>query len=263
MGISNSIREIVKERPIYLRERVAGLSPFGYVLSKALVLGVITAIQAAVVGWIAIQRQDGPVDGVVLPWPDAEFVLVLVLTGVAAMTLGLAVSAWVATADRAMTIFPLLLVLQLLLVGVFPGVDDAPVIGPLQDVAAARWGYAAAASTVDLNDLEKYNNVVLRLQKGRYEELTREELLESAIAVLIEDQREFEDEGEVIEALRDVIEEVEFDRETIDALGSNDWRHEGSIWARNMGALAILALIGFIAAWAGVRWRERIALSGG
>jgi len=45
LGTSNAIREIVKELPIYRRERAIGLSAGAYVTSKVVVLGAITALQ--------------------------------------------------------------------------------------------------------------------------------------------------------------------------------------------------------------------------
>ena len=43
-GTASSIRELVKERPIYIRERAAGLPPGAYLFSKLLVLGVISIV---------------------------------------------------------------------------------------------------------------------------------------------------------------------------------------------------------------------------
>ena len=45
-GAANAVRELVKERPIYSRERAAGLSAGVYLFSKLIILGVISAIQA-------------------------------------------------------------------------------------------------------------------------------------------------------------------------------------------------------------------------
>jgi deoxyxylulose-5-phosphate synthase len=47
LGVSNAIREIPKELPIYRRERAAGLSISAYLASKVTVLGVVSAAQAA------------------------------------------------------------------------------------------------------------------------------------------------------------------------------------------------------------------------
>ena len=46
-GASLSVRELVKERAIYMRERAAGLSSGAYLSSKLLVLGVISLLQSS------------------------------------------------------------------------------------------------------------------------------------------------------------------------------------------------------------------------
>ncbi len=48
LGLTNAIREIVKEQPLFRRERAVGLSIPAYVLSKLLVLGAIVTVQAAI-----------------------------------------------------------------------------------------------------------------------------------------------------------------------------------------------------------------------
>jgi hypothetical protein len=48
MGSAAAVREIVKERAIYLRERAIGLGIGPYLASKVAVLAAITGIQAAV-----------------------------------------------------------------------------------------------------------------------------------------------------------------------------------------------------------------------
>ncbi len=44
-GAANSVRELIKERVIYERERAVGLSRSAYLMSKVIVLGLITALQ--------------------------------------------------------------------------------------------------------------------------------------------------------------------------------------------------------------------------
>ncbi len=46
-GAANSVRELIKERVIYERERATGLSRSAYLMSKVIVLGMITALQAS------------------------------------------------------------------------------------------------------------------------------------------------------------------------------------------------------------------------
>ena len=66
IGIANAVRELVKERPIYTRERAAGLSPGAYLASKLIVLGFISAVQAIVLVAIGLAGRPLPKHGVVL-----------------------------------------------------------------------------------------------------------------------------------------------------------------------------------------------------
>jgi ABC-type multidrug transport system ATPase subunit len=159
LGAGNSIREIVKELPIYARERMIGLSVAAYVASKVSVLALITAFQAAVLVWIGTWRLGGPSAGAALQDLRLELWVDLVATGLAAMGLGLLISSLVARADKAVTLLPLLLVPQLVLTFPQLRVEEHPVLNQLSYVASAQWGHAAAASTVHLNQLI-YNRAV-------------------------------------------------------------------------------------------------------
>jgi ABC transport system ATP-binding/permease protein len=154
LGSSNAIREIVKERPIYRRERAAGVTVTAYVASKVAVLSCLTVAQAGVLAAVALLRQGGPRSGVVLEAGTAELALDVTVAGLAAMALCLFVSALVSNADKALTLLPLLLIPQLVLAGVLFETGDKPVLREISHLASARWGFAAAAATVDLPELE-------------------------------------------------------------------------------------------------------------
>jgi len=152
LGASNSIREIVKERAILTRERAVGLSPLAYVLSKALLLGMITVVQAAVLVAVGVSRQDGPGAGSVAGSGTFELFVVASATGLAAMALGLLISAFVSNADKALTILPVVLFAEFLLTGGLFAVTQ-PGMRQLSYLSSAHWGYSAAASTVNLDSL--------------------------------------------------------------------------------------------------------------
>src|SRR5581483_5369394 len=165
LGMSNAIREIAKELPIYRRERVAGLSLSAYVASKVAVLGVITVAQSAVLVAIATSRQGTSGDGALTGWPLGELIAASALAGLAAMALGLFVSAAAGTTDRAVTVLPIVLVLLLVLSlgSIFPQIGRRPVLNQLGYVASTQWGFSGMASTVDLNDLQAVTGVLTRV----------------------------------------------------------------------------------------------------
>ena len=76
IGVANAVRELVKERSIYHRERAAGLSAGAYLASKLTVLGLITALQAVVLVLIGVAGRPLPRHGAVLTAaPLAELML--------------------------------------------------------------------------------------------------------------------------------------------------------------------------------------------
>ena len=160
LGANNAIREIAREIPMLRRDRAAGLSLSAYVTSKALVLGILTVGQAVVLVALATARQEGPGDAIVLGWPMGELMVVVAMAGLAAMALALFVSAVAGSAERATSILPVVLILQLILAAgvVLPEIVDKPVLRELSLVSSTQWGIAGAASTVDLNELQLFDD---------------------------------------------------------------------------------------------------------
>jgi ABC-type multidrug transport system ATPase subunit len=161
IGASNAIREIVKELPIIRRERAVGLSISAYVLSKTLVLGALTAVQCGVMAAIALARQGSHDSGSVIGSQFAELVAVAVLTGLAGMALGLLISSLSRTSDQAMTVLPVVLVVEMVLAlgTVFPDVAEKFGLEQGAYLAGTNWALAASASTVDLERLQSVERV--------------------------------------------------------------------------------------------------------
>jgi ABC-type multidrug transport system ATPase subunit len=157
LGAGNAVREIVKERAILARERAAGLSSAAYLISKALVLGVLTIIQSIVLVLLGTASQGGLEHGAVLGDGKLELIVVASVTGLAAMGLGLMISSLVSNPDKALTILPVVLLAQFLLSGALFDVSSNAVLKPVSYVTSARWGFAAAASTAELKKLPPPN----------------------------------------------------------------------------------------------------------
>lgn len=152
LGASNAIREVVKERPILQREMALGISPVAYLGSKLIPLGAFTMVQAMVLVVVGTLRQGQPSGSATFLPAMTEIFVIVATSGVSALCLGLLLSAMSPSADRAMTILPVVLFSQLLLVGlIFP----VSTIG-VQQVAwltSAYWSFGGAASTVDFESL--------------------------------------------------------------------------------------------------------------
>jgi ABC transport system ATP-binding/permease protein len=154
MGAASAVREIVKERPIYQRERSIGLSSAAYLWSKVVVLAVIVTIQATLLTVLALVGRKGATDPLVLGSTILEIaVAVIALTIVSAM-LGLVVSAWVNNADKAMPMLVLMIMIQLVFSGGLVPLAGRAGLNQVSYVVPSRWGFAMTASTVDLRAIE-------------------------------------------------------------------------------------------------------------
>jgi len=161
LGAFNTIREIAGELPLYRRERAVGLSISAYVASKSVVFGIITVIQAVLLGVVGLARQNGPQDALVFGWAMGELLVVLILCALAAMALGLFVSAAVNTVDRAMTFLPIIFVMMMIFTagGLFPSFADQPGLKQGSYLASSHWGFNGVAASVNLNELNMLGHV--------------------------------------------------------------------------------------------------------
>jgi ABC transport system ATP-binding/permease protein len=153
IGASNAIREIVKEGPIYRRERAFGLSIPGYVFSKVVVLGVLTVVQSLVLVSIGLSLGDSSGESRLMSSGFLELVASVALTGLVAMAIGLLISATVTTVDKATTALPVLLLAMYLFSGGPADPHNFPVVGQLSYINSAKWGLSALATTTDLQKL--------------------------------------------------------------------------------------------------------------
>ena len=153
-GTAASFREIVKERPIYIRERAAGLSAFGYLLSKLLIVGAISIVQSIVIVLIGLAGRAMPPTGSLLHHlPLVELLIAVGLLAMSSMCLGLMVSALVNTSEKAVPFLVMLVVGQIVLSGGVVPLAGIAGLSQLSWIAPARWGLGAAASTVNVNAL--------------------------------------------------------------------------------------------------------------
>jgi ABC transport system ATP-binding/permease protein len=153
-GMASSVRELVKERSILTRERAAGLSSGAYLVSKLLVLGVISILQSTVLVLIGVSWRQFPAQGAFLIGaPLIEVILGIAVLAVASMCLGLLVSAMVSTSEKAMPFLVLFTMVQVVLSGYVVPLANNPGLKQFAMIAPSRWGFAAPASTVNLNVL--------------------------------------------------------------------------------------------------------------
>lgn len=151
-GAANAVRELVKERVIYQRERAVGLSRSAYLMSKVVVLGTITVLQAVVltlVGLVGVDLNAPGGKGVLLP-PLVEITLTVALLSFTAMMLGLLVSALVRKEEVTMPLLVLLAIVQVVFCGALLKLNGVPGIEQLSWLVPSRWALGAMAGTIGL-----------------------------------------------------------------------------------------------------------------
>ncbi|WP_405673461.1 FHA domain-containing protein [Streptomyces sp. NBC_01530] len=151
-GAANAVRELVKERTIYQRERAVGLSRSAYLMSKVVVLGTITVLQAVVLSLVALLGVDLNApggEGVLMP-PLVEITVAVALLAFTAMMLGLLVSAQVRKEEVTMPLLVLLAIVQVVLCGALLKLDGVPGLEQLSWLVPSRWALGAMAGTVGL-----------------------------------------------------------------------------------------------------------------
>jgi ABC transport system ATP-binding/permease protein len=155
VGIALTIRDLIGERPIFRREQAVGLSPSAYLVAKVVVYCTAAVIQSAVMVGIVLYGKNGPTRGAVL-LHNAPFELFVTVaaTCVASVLLGLALSALARSNEQIMPLLVVAIMAQLVLSGGLLPVAARLGLEQLSWVTPARWGHAAAASTVDLRVLE-------------------------------------------------------------------------------------------------------------
>jgi ABC transport system ATP-binding/permease protein len=155
MGTALTIRDLIGERAIFLREQAVGLSTTAYLLAKVCVYTVFALAQSAIVSLIALKGKGGPTQGaVVLGSADFELFVDIAATTVASAMLGLALSAIAKTSEQIMPLLVVAVMSQLVFSGGMIPVTGRVGLDQMSWATPARWGFASSASTVDLLGLQ-------------------------------------------------------------------------------------------------------------
>ncbi|GAA2601090.1 ABC transporter ATP-binding protein [Streptomyces tubercidicus] len=153
-GAANSVRELIKERVIYERERATGLSRSAYLMSKVIVLGVVTAIQGVIIAAIGFSPRNLPDEGlIVAKAPAVEMALAIIALGFTSMMFGLIISALVKTAEKTMPLLVMFAIVQVVFTGVLFQLFDTPGVAQFAWLMPSRWAVAAMGATADMNTL--------------------------------------------------------------------------------------------------------------
>jgi len=158
-GVSNSIREIVKEYSIFRRERMVNLSIPAYVLSKAALISPVLVVEEILFVLVLVLGQR-------LPDRDlsvyAPLMVNLWLNAFAAMAMGLCVSALTASSDQASRLVPMLLIPQLLFSGALFSVPSMSAPGQwISRAMISKWSLDSVGHVLDLNGVFMHGTSLL------------------------------------------------------------------------------------------------------
>jgi ABC-type multidrug transport system ATPase subunit len=141
LGTTNAAREIVRERPIYLRERMVGVNVAPYVLSKILVLLIASLAQTAFAVGVIRFLEGVPGDALL-------YGLILLATTLSGLALGLFISAVASTSEQATAVLPMVLIPQIVFGGFILAIDRMNAASAAaSNLISTRWTYEALKLT--------------------------------------------------------------------------------------------------------------------
>lgn len=147
VGLSSSLQEIIKETPIYLRERLVNLGLFAYLGSKVAILGGLAVLQSLlIVAVVLICFKSPELQSISWGWGIG---ITTFMTLLASNSLGLLVSAAVKTSSQANSALPLLLIPQIIFSGVLFKIEG--IANTLSWLMISRWSAGAYGSLVNTN----------------------------------------------------------------------------------------------------------------
>lgn len=160
IGLSNAIREIVKEGAIYFRERLLNLGLLPYLGSKLIIRGGLALIQTLLITLVVLLVFETPKSSLIA-WPIG-FTITTFLTLLASTGLSLMLSALVKTENEGNGILPLVMIPQIIFSGVLFTLKGWS--SKLSWLMLSRWSIGAYGSLADVNAMAPEPNPALSTQ---------------------------------------------------------------------------------------------------
>ncbi|HYO03510.1 MAG TPA: FHA domain-containing protein [Mycobacterium sp.] len=160
MGTALTIRDLIGERAIFLREQAVGLSTTAYLLAKVCIYSVFAIVQSGIVTAITLIGVGPPKNGGLILGSSETAATIELFIGMAAATVcaatvGFALSALAKSNEQIMPLLVVAIMSQLVFSGGMIPVTGRIPLDQMSWATPARWGFAATASTVGLTDLVK------------------------------------------------------------------------------------------------------------
>ncbi|MGF1426289.1 FHA domain-containing protein [Kitasatospora sp. LaBMicrA B282] len=153
-GAANSVRELIKERAIYERERATGLSRSAYLVSKIIVLGFFSLLQGTIIAAVGFAPRKLPAHGLIFSnAPAIEMAIGIILLSFTSMMFGLVISSLVKTAEKTMPLLVMFAIIQVVFTGCLFQLFDKAGLAQFSWLMPARWGVAIVGTTLDLSHI--------------------------------------------------------------------------------------------------------------
>ncbi|MEM7553977.1 MAG: ATP-binding cassette domain-containing protein [Cyanobacteria bacterium P01_A01_bin.84] len=149
VGLSSSVREIVKESAIYARERLINLGLLPYLGSKVLIRSGLVFLQTILICIAVLIGFKSPNQGLI-PW-FLGLGITTFLTLLASVSLSLMISASVKKENAANSILPLIMIPQIILSGVLFELEG--ISEKFGWFTISRWSMGAYGSIADVNKM--------------------------------------------------------------------------------------------------------------
>jgi ABC-type multidrug transport system ATPase subunit len=156
MGTALGVRDLFTEQRIFRREQAHGLSASAFLTGRVIVYSLIASVQTAFITVVATVGHQAPVHGAVLLGHNkfaasVELFIALAVIAVVTAVVALALASPATLYEQVLLTAALVVLVSLVFAGAL-----FPISGrfPLEQLAAlvpSRWGFAAAASTVDVH----------------------------------------------------------------------------------------------------------------
>jgi ABC-type multidrug transport system ATPase subunit/predicted component of type VI protein secretion system len=150
-GIFLSLNDLIRERSVYLRERMVNLSPLAYLFSKILFYGVFVFVQVFLYLLILSSGLDFPTKGMYFN-SALEIFVTLYLTMFAGMGLGLLISALSKSPEMAAYILVAVLVFQMFFAGALFDLQGSR-FEPLSYLSTTRWSLTALGMSIGMDKI--------------------------------------------------------------------------------------------------------------
>lgn len=166
-GLMASVNEVIKDRPILIREKIVDIKPWQYLISKAMTFSIFALLQVVIFVSLGFFILNIPA----FPPPELRhlpmgtfpigsfsignfylyFILMGFVTTYAAFSLGILVSSLLRSELAAFNIIPLIIIPQIIFGGMFVQFADMgkvmnKVVPVYSDITFARWSYEGLLS---------------------------------------------------------------------------------------------------------------------